>query len=114
MAESGTYQMLAECGLRPNFKRQTGPILQAEPESCTSKDPSPSIHLATYLDSDSDEGILNVGQSINIDKALYSEPFMEFPHRTVSKRIDGEDVSILMQVNRKTVVQVCTVLHEMV
>ena len=31
MAESGTYQGLMECGFWPNFKRQTGPILQVNP-----------------------------------------------------------------------------------
>ena len=38
----------------------------SEPDSCMTKDLSPGFHLATYLDSDSDEDILNVGQNINV------------------------------------------------
>ena len=34
-------------------------------------------------------------------------------HRRVSKCIDGDNIAILTQVNRKTAIQVCTVLHEL-
>ena len=39
--------------------------------------------------------------------------FIDPPRRrVVSKRIDGDDITKLMQVNRKTAIQVCTILNE--
>ena len=113
MAESGIYRGLAECGLQPNFKRQTGPIFQADPNSCMSKDTSAGFHLATYLDSDSDDDILNIRELETGETVNSSEYFINPPWRRVSKRIDGDDIVILTQVNRKIAMQVYMVLHEM-
>ena len=50
----------------------------------------PIVNLATYLDSDSDDDILDIGQNVDINETLYGEDFVEFLRRRVSKRIDGE------------------------
>ena len=113
MAESSTHRGLTEYRLRSDFSRQTGPVLQAEPSSVADEETPAVINLATYLDSDTDDDILDIGQNDDIDESMYGDDFIEFPRRRVSKRIDGEDISVLTQVNHKTAVQVCTVLHEM-
>ena len=113
MAEGSAHRGLAEHRLRSDFTRQVGPILQAESDSCEIEKTLAGIDLATYLDSDSDDDILDIQPGTEVDPKLYGESFVEFPRRRVSKQIDGEDISQITQVNRKTAVQLCTVLHEM-
>ena len=100
MAKSSTHRGHLEYRLRSDFSRQTGPVLQAEPDSVTDKETPAVINLATYLDSDTDDDILDIGQNDEIDDNLHGDDFIEFPRRRVSKRIlDGDDISVLTQVN---------------
>ena len=113
MAESSTHRGLTEYRLRSDFSRPTGPVLQVEPDSVANEETPAVINLATYLDSDTDDDILDIGQNNDIDENMYGDDFIEFLRCRVSKRIDGEDISVLTQVNCKMAIQVCTVLHEM-
>ena len=78
-----------------------------------SKVTSPGFHLATYLDSDSDDDILNIRELETGETVNSSEYFINPPWRRVSKIIDGDDIVILTQVNKKIAMQVYMVLHEM-
>ena len=55
MAESRALGQGPECGLQPHFQKQTGPVLQEEPDSSMTTPPTTTVDMATYLDSDSDD-----------------------------------------------------------
>ena len=115
MAESQTLARGFERGLRPHLQKPTGLVLRVEPDSSTTTPPSAKVNLAAYLDSDSDDSghIHYEGKQEEEWPAIDHHDFVEPPHRrVVSKRIDSNDVSHLTQVNRKTAIQVCTILNE--
>ena len=115
MAQGGTPGWNSECGLRSHFQKQTGPVLQKEPDSSTPTAPTATDHMASYLDSDSDDSDhLHPPEEEERWPTIDMAEFVEPPRRrVVSKRIDSHDISRLTQVNRKTAVRVCTILNEL-
>ena len=115
MAQSGTPGWNPQCGLRSHFQKQTGPVLQKEPDSSMPTAPTAMHHMASYLESNSDDSDHlyppeEEERWPTIDMAEWVEPPRR---RVVSKRIDSNDIARLTQVNRKTAVRVCTILNEL-